>query len=90
MKNFRYFAAIIYIVVFIVATLNGCISSQHPNITKSGAQLWGENCIRCHNAPSPDTFSDLQWDIAVTHMRVRATLTKEETTKVLEFLKSAN
>jgi len=90
MKNIKYASAIIYIIVFTMATLNGCISSQQPSANKSGAQLWGENCIRCHNAPSPETFSDPQWDMAISHMRVRATLTKEETTKVLEFLKSAN
>jgi len=70
--------------------IGGCASSSKLSSAKSGAQLWGENCIRCHNAPSPDTFSDQQWDVAVSHMRVRALITTEETDKIVEFLKSAN
>jgi cytochrome c2 len=57
---------------------------------KSGAQLWGENCVRCHNSPSPDTFSDDQWEVAGLHMQIRGNLTADEASKVIEFLKSAN
>ncbi len=57
---------------------------------KGGAQLWGENCARCHNLRSPTTFSDQQWEIVVNHMRARANLTGEEARKILKFLKSAN
>ncbi len=57
---------------------------------KSGAQIWGENCIRCHNPASPETFSDVEWDVATTHMQIRANLTQEEANKVAAFLQSAN
>ena len=57
---------------------------------KSGAQLWGENCNRCHNAPDPHTFSDDQWDAATEHMRQKALLTDQEITKIRVFLKTAN
>lgn len=57
---------------------------------KSGAQLWGENCSRCHNVPSPADFSDSQWDVIGTHMRVRGNLTSTESDKIIEFLKTAN
>lgn len=57
---------------------------------KGGAQLWSENCIRCHNIRSPSTYSDAEWDVAMHHMRIRANLTAEEHRKILEFLKSAN
>ena len=57
---------------------------------KSGAQLWAENCNRCHNAPDPHTFSDDQWDAATEHMRQKALLTDQEITKIRQFLKSAN
>ncbi len=57
---------------------------------KGGAQLWAENCARCHNVRSPASYSDAQWEVALMHMRVRANLTAEEYKKVLEFLKSAN
>lgn len=57
---------------------------------KSGAQLWGENCNRCHNAPDPTTYSDDQWDVVAEHMRQKALLTDMEITKIRAFLKSAN
>ena len=57
---------------------------------KSGAQLWGENCNRCHNAPSPADYSDNQWDALLNHMKVKAGLTDTEVSKIGEFLKSAN
>lgn len=57
---------------------------------KSGAQIWGETCIRCHNVASPATFSDVEWDVATMHMQLRANLTPDEAKKVNEFLKSAN
>ncbi|MBV6640381.1 MAG: hypothetical protein KI791_06675 [Cyclobacteriaceae bacterium] len=59
-------------------------------LQKSGAQIWAESCIRCHNTASPSTFSDVEWDVAVSHMKLRAQLTQVEAQKVLEFMKSAN
>jgi hypothetical protein len=70
-------------------TINGC-KVPEGIASKSGAQLWGENCNRCHNAPDPHTFSDDQWDAAVEHMHQKAILTDVETKKIVEFLKSAN
>src|SRR5438128_2742933 len=55
---------------------------------KSGAQLWADNCVRCHNIRSPGSYSPAQWEVATMHMRVRANLTPEEHKKILEFLKS--
>ncbi len=55
-----------------------------------GAQLWAENCIRCHNIRNPASLSDRQWEIVLHHMRVRANLTTQEHELILEFLKAAN
>jgi hypothetical protein len=55
-----------------------------------GAQLWAENCIRCHNIRNPASLSDRQWEIVLHHMRVRANLTTREHELILEFLKAAN
>jgi len=74
-------------ILFIVVS---CSTTNHISEAKSGAQLWGENCLRCHNAPSPESFSDAEWDVAVMHMRVRANLTEPEAVKIAAFLKSAN
>ena len=70
------------------AYMSGCKSTAITG--RSGAQIWGENCIRCHNTPAPDTFSDVEWDVALLHMQIRGNLTADEATKVLEFMKSAN
>ena len=60
-----------------------------PSATdKSGAQLWAENCIRCHNIRSPSNYSPAQWEVVMAHMRVRANLTPEEHKKILAFLKA--
>ncbi len=70
--------------------LAGCSTANKITAEKTGAQLWGENCVRCHNAPSPPAFSDVQWETIALHMRVRANLTQEEVEKIVEFLKMAN
>lgn len=57
---------------------------------KGGAQLWSENCARCHNVRSPSSYSDGEWQVAMMHMRVRANLTADDHRRILEFLKSAN
>jgi hypothetical protein len=67
---------------------NSCAVSQKVN-EKTGTQLWGENCGRCHNAPAPGEFSDANWDIIGKHMRIRANITATEESKIIEYLKSA-
>lgn len=57
---------------------------------KGAAELWVENCVRCHNSRSPASYSDEQWEVAMLHMRVRANLTAEEHGRILEFLKAGN
>ena len=64
--------------------------AQARNTGKGGAQLWAENCIRCHNIRSPSAYSDAEWEVVMHHMRILASLTAEEHRKILEFLKSAN
>ena len=57
---------------------------------KTGAELWAETCQRCHNFRSPGSLSDGEWEVALMHMRIRANLTGEEQSKILEFMKSGN
>lgn len=65
-------------------------SDDDFKIEKSGAQLWGETCNRCHLAPSPSDYNDTDWDTIGLHMQIRANLPKEDIDKIIEFLKSAN
>lgn len=66
--------------------LNSCTASEKIT-SKSGAQLWGENCQRCHNTPSPSTFSPEKWETVGMHMQSRALLTETEKEKIVDFLK---
>lgn len=89
MKKISIISTVVLLTI-LSAYITGCKTQTELVKAKSGAQLWGENCIRCHNAPSPDTFSDAEWEVAGLHMQIRGNLTVDETTKVMEFLKSAN
>ncbi|MEO6961131.1 MAG: cytochrome c [Puia sp.] len=66
--------------------LNSCTVSQKV-AAKSGAQLWAENCQRCHNTPSPSTFSPEKWETIGLHMQSRALITETEKEKIVAFLK---
>jgi len=95
MKSFKHIFNVNFILTFICIAGIISIVSQGCKVpeaiaNKSGAQLWGENCNRCHNAPDPRTYSDNQWDAALEHMRTKALLTDVEVKKVLIFLKSSN
>lgn len=72
-----------------MVALLGCTASRQV-AAKPGAQLWGENCGRCHNLRNPASYADDQWEIVVAHMRTRANLTADEAEKILEFLQAAN
>ena len=72
--------------IAIVLTITGCKVSQAV-ANKSGAQLWAENCQRCHNTPSPSTFSPDQWETVGLHMQSRSLITDEEKDKIVGFLK---
>lgn len=82
----------IFLIVICTTTLisiNGCFVSKN-SASKSGAQLWAENCNRCHNAPPPGEFNNANWDVVGTHMQVRANISKTDMAKIGDFLKSAN
>ncbi len=55
-----------------------------------GAQIWANNCSRCHNMRDPQDVRDDQWITTAFHMRVRAGLTGQQTRDILEFLQTAN
>lgn len=69
----------------ILMILNSCFASKKVE-AKSGAQLWVENCQRCHNTPSPSSFSKEQWVTIGLHMQTRAQLTEKEKDKIVAFL----
>ena len=85
--------AILYTLASTGATAGGNGAPSAPPaapVGKSGAQLWVEQCQRCHNVRSPSSYSPAQWEVAMLHMRVRANLTPEQHRKILEFLKAGS
>jgi len=55
-----------------------------------GTGLWAQNCARCHNMRDPKEFRDDLWKPIMTHMRIRAGLTGQDTRDILAFLQSSN
>ncbi len=86
------------VLALIVAVLVACSTLSYSNGSTTvpqedqpaGAELWAQNCQRCHNFRDPTSLSDAQWDVVVMHMRIRANLTAEEHQLILEYLKSSN
>ena len=85
-KQITVLSTFILLIGSMIIILNSCTASQKITM-KSGAQLWGENCQRCHNTPSPSTFSPEKWETIGMHMQSRALLTETEKNKIVEFLK---
>ena len=56
---------------------------------KGRAQLWAENCQRCHNARPASWYSEREWEVAMHHMFVRGYLTRREHDSVMEFFRAA-
>jgi hypothetical protein len=82
------FYTLVLITAFGIFGINSCAVSKSVQ-EKTGTQLWGENCGRCHNAPGPGEFNNTNWDIIGTHMRIRTNITETEEKKIIEYLKSA-
>lgn len=85
---------IAFLIGVALAGCGGTASSTAPvargSAAKGAAQLWAEQCMRCHNMRSPSSLSDAEWDVAMQHMRIRANLTAADSVAIREFLKSAN
>ncbi len=86
-KHINILFATVLITVLAAIGISSCVVSQKVK-DKTGTQLWGENCGRCHNAPGPGEFKNTNWDIIGTHMRVRTNITETEEKKIIEFLKN--
>ena len=85
-KKTTILTAMMVVIGLNIVILNSCTVSQKI-MAKSGAQLWSENCQRCHNTPSPSTYSPEKWETIGLHMQSRALLTEREKEKIVAFLK---
>ena len=86
------FGSILIFSAFYTANAEPAIRQSKPNpmLIVKGAKAWKENCGRCHNLRSPRELTDEEWDVSVSHMRVRANLTKGEADAIRAFLKASN
>ncbi len=90
-NNLRYIIMAGSLLLAIGFILLGCKTpAPSAESSKGSAQLWQENCMRCHNMRNPASYSDKEWEIAMHHMRVRAALTAEEHRRILEYLQASN
>ena len=87
MKKYITILSIVVLVLLINIVVSSCTVSQKIQ-SKTGIQLWGENCGRCHNAPGPGEFSAKNWEIVGRHMRIRTNITADEEQKIIDYLKS--
>lgn len=65
-------------------------SNPSPAELARGAQAWSRECGRCHNIRSPSELSDEEWEVSVTHMRVRANIPADEARAIISFLQASN
>jgi hypothetical protein len=86
-KSLIILAGLFSVMISLAVIISSCAVSQKI-IDKTGTQLWGENCGRCHNAPGPGEFSDANWDVIGIHMRIRAHITETEEKKIIDYLKT--
>jgi hypothetical protein len=105
-KTYHYIIAgsLIFVIGLIVAGCNSSkathdekttggavkISAAAPESEKGSAQLWSENCSRCHNLRTPTSYSKNEWQVAMHHMRIRGYLTGEEQRRILAYLEASN
>jgi mono/diheme cytochrome c family protein len=80
-------------ILAMVALLAGPATVQaqvNPVLIGEGAQVWANNCGRCHNIRPPTERTDAQWTIILMHMRARANLTRHQAEAVLAYLQATN
>lgn len=65
-------------------------SSPAERPALDGAKVYAWSCGSCHSERWPKERSDAEWDVIMTHMRVRANLTAAQTEAVLRYLKENN
>lgn len=90
--------ALLFVALSAALSLNAeSVDSSDTPVAKSttgdfirGAQLWAKTCVRCHNMRDPKDLTDKEWEVAASHMRVRAGLTGQDTRDILEFLQKSN
>ena len=69
-------------------TQDSSASEAEPAL--DGAKVFAWNCGSCHSERYPSERNDADWELIVTHMRVRANLTAQQSAAVLRYLQENN
>ncbi len=69
---------------------SGEVTTDDTKSKLSGAELWAQNCNRCHNMRAPQEFNDSQWSIILAHMRVIGNIPGDQAEQILKFLQESN
>lgn len=77
-------------VLAVAAPRHAVAQTPDPMLVAKGAQIYGNQCMRCHNLRSPSEFNDVDWRTILAQMRARANLTREQTEAVLVFVQATN
>lgn len=72
--------------LLLAAMVTTSVANENTANPVNGAQLWADTCMRCHNLRPPSDLSKHNWSISMSHMRVRAGLTGQETRDILAFI----
>ena len=87
-------ATLTALVTFFLLSLarpNRAAGADSPEgVLKTGAQLWAENCMTCHEDRPRTSFNPAQSEATLRHMREEADFSPEEQEAILGFLKSGN
>lgn len=86
---------VVALVLLAAAAASGMGRAQEPGVSDPqqfarGAKAWADNCNRCHNLRDPMELTDEDWEVAVTHMRVRGNLPGQVARDIAVFLKGSN
>lgn len=54
----------------------------------SGAEIYNDNCARCHNPRPIQEFSESEWSVILPHMREKSHLTGKEAATLSRYFKS--
>jgi mono/diheme cytochrome c family protein len=82
----KIFPMIIGVLSLTTIQINGFCKEAVKNDITLGAELWANNCARCHNLRPSLEYPKESWQTIMMHMRLQAGLTGQETRDVLEFL----
>lgn len=86
-KRYPVFEACVMLLVAV--SLPAVAEEKEGNLVR-GAKAWANNCASCHNLRPAKEFRDDQWRVIMSHMRIRADLTGQETRDILKFLQENN